>query len=238
MFFLLFTAALGNQATASQAQKTLFNEQEEIRYLNNVHNLRELLEKRELNVNAHDQAGRTLLIAAIEAGRADIAQILIENGVDVDLGTDCAEQPPLHCAIWNFRIDILELLLNNGTQHITHPDADGTIPLCTAAHGGKLINDIDDETITAEDLAMYIPVCQEMIRLLVHKGAPINAKNTTGETALHEAVTWGLKDLVQTLIELGADTTITDNEGKTPLDCAYERNYPEIIEILTQPMHA
>lgn len=238
MFFLLFTAALGNQATASHAQKTLFNEQEETLYFNNVHNFRDLLEKRELNVNAHDQAGRTLLIAAIEAGRADIAQILIENGVDVDHGTDCAEQPPLHCAIWNFRIDILELLLNNGTQHITHPDADGTIPLCTAAHGGALINKIDDATITAEELQNYIPICQEMIRLLVNNGADINAKNTTGETALHEAVTWGLKGLVQTLVELGADTTVTDNEGKTPLDYADERDYTEIIEILTQPMDA
>jgi ankyrin repeat protein len=236
--FLLLAPVSGNVLWATQPQKHLFNHDEETSYLRDVNNLRDLLETKELNVNAHDQAGRTLLIAAIEANKLDVIELLVENGVNIDLGIDCAEQPPLHCAIWNFHSDIVEFLLDHGTEHINSPDSDGTLPLCTAAHGGKLINDIDDETITPEDLQTYLPVCQEMIRLLVSRGADINGKNTPGETALHEAVTWGLPELAKTLIDLGADINAQDSKGKTPLDYAYERDNQEIISILTQPIHA
>lgn len=238
MISLLFSATLSNQLPAMAPQKN-FSNAEEKSFLSDTSMLKDLISKNELSPNAEDQAGRTLLIAAIEAddldeaARLDIVTFLVTNGADVDLGIDCAEQPPLHCSIWNFHSDILEFLLENGTQHIKHPDADGTIPLCTAAHGGKLINAIDDGTITQKDLDLYIPVCQKMIRILVSKGACINEKNETGETALHEAVTWELPQLVQTLIDLGADKTVTDKEGKTPLDYALTRENQEIIAILT-----
>lgn len=238
MFFLLLALVSGDALWAAQPQQMCFNHDEETFYLTNIGTLRDLLETKELNVNARDQAGRTLLIAAIEANSLDVIELLVANGVDIDLGIDCAEQPPLHCAIWNFHSGIVEFLLDHGTQHINYPDADGTLPLCTAAHGGRLINDIDDKTITPEDLQTYLPVCQEMIRLLVSRGADINGKNTPGETALHEAVTWGLPELAKTLIDLGADINAQDSKGKTPLDYAYERDNQEIISILTQPIHA
>jgi uncharacterized protein len=62
-----------------------------------------------------------------------------------------------------------------------------------------------------------------MLRTLAEKGANLNAANKRGgDTALHIAVKAGNNPLVRALLELGADQTIKDSNGKTPLDVAKE----------------
>jgi ankyrin repeat protein len=56
----------------------------------------------------------------------------------------------------------------------------------------------------------------EVARLLIDAGAAINRKCEHGRTALHMAAAWGHLDVVQLLIERGADPTICDDEGVTP----------------------
>ena len=56
----------------------------------------------------------------------------------------------------------------------------------------------------------------EVTRLLIHAGANINRQCEHGRTALHMAAAWGHLDLVQLLIENGADASIRDDERMTP----------------------
>ncbi len=56
----------------------------------------------------------------------------------------------------------------------------------------------------------------EVARLLINAGADINRKCEHGRTALQMAAAWGHLDIVQLLIENGADPTIRDDEGMTP----------------------
>lgn len=200
-------------------------------FLENIQNLAIFIDQHEdFNVDAEDNDGRTLLIAAIEDDKFETAQFLVkELSADVNKGIDCADQPPLHCAIWNHRYNIVELLLENGAE-MNKEDEDGTLPLMTAAQGGALINNLDDGSVTHEDLHAHedlkkqVTICKNIITLLVNKGADINAQSSrTGETALHCAVAWKLKELVKTLCDLGADVTIRSDEGKTPLHYAQER---------------
>lgn len=54
-----------------------------------------------------------------------------------------------------------------------------------------------------------------------------------GQTPLHYAVSEELKDCVALLLELGADHTIKNNQGKTMLDCVKDETWKrEIEEIL------
>jgi hypothetical protein len=57
------------------------------------------------------------------------------------------------------------------------------------------------------------------MKLLLAKGADINAVNDNGETALHLAVSRG-DGLVKFLAEQGAGLDIKDKAGRTPLDVA------------------
>lgn len=59
----------------------------------------------------------------------------------------------------------------------------------------------------------------DTMKLLVARGADVNAATANGETALHVAVGGG-DELVKVLVELGARLDAVDKFGRTPLDVA------------------
>jgi ankyrin repeat protein len=76
-----------------------------------------------------------------------------------------------------------------------------------------------------------------VIRALIEGKAPLDHINNIGWTALMEAVVLGdggraHTETVRLLVEAGADKSIADREGRTPLDHAEARRYTEIIAIL------
>ena len=56
----------------------------------------------------------------------------------------------------------------------------------------------------------------DVARVLIEAGADANKPCEHGRTALHMAAAWGHADIVQLLLENGADPTIVDDEGMTP----------------------
>src|SRR5918999_4862822 len=55
-------------------------------------------------------------------------------------------------------------------------------------------------------------------RLLLDAGADVNGQGEGGFTALHAAAANGDEDLVQLLLERGADATLLTAQGKRPAD--------------------
>ena len=77
----------------------------------------------------------------------------------------------------------------------------------------------------------------EVVRRLIAAGAPLDHVNNLGWTALMEAVVLGDggPDHVATakaLVESGADVSIADRNGVTPLAHAQTRGYQEIADII------
>ncbi|KAI1709022.1 ankyrin repeat domain-containing protein 39-like [Ditylenchus destructor] len=58
----------------------------------------------------------------------------------------------------------------------------------------------------------------------------LNKRNKNGKTPLYQAVYAGQKHKVQFWLELGADPTIPDNDGKTPLQLVIEKKKKTIEE--------
>ena len=69
--------------------------------------------------------------------------------------------------------------------------------------------------------------CVETMKLLLHAGCDVNSINTQGNTPLHLAVTFApgpeqveiLKEMLELLLDLGADTKLIDRNGQTVIDC-------------------
>ncbi|MHC4604697.1 MAG: ankyrin repeat domain-containing protein, partial [Planctomycetota bacterium] len=73
----------------------------------------------------------------------------------------------------------------------------------------------------------------EHVRLLIARGADVNAKDNSGWTPLHQAAGGGHKDIVELLIEKGADVNAKDNKlGMTPLHWAAGTGRSEVAELL------
>ncbi len=79
------------------------------------------------------------------------------------------------------------------------------------------------------DIARY-----KIAKLLIEKGANINALNDSHKTPLHWAISTSNIRGVKLLIEHKADINIKDNDGKTPYDLTealYYRDKKAALEI-------
>jgi hypothetical protein len=79
---------------------------------------------------------------------------------------------------------------------------------------------------------------KQIIIFLLENGAPINgtyfARNYHKMTGLHIAVAENLPDIVELLLDHGADTSIEDDEHRTPYAIAVEKKNQKMKEILSQ----
>ena len=72
----------------------------------------------------------------------------------------------------------------------------------------------------------------ERVRSLLQAGANPDFLESTGGTALHEAVINRHSAVVELLIEAGADPSIRDSDGYTPAGRAEQDNDPRILQLL------
>lgn len=72
------------------------------------------------------------------------------------------------------------------------------------------------------------------VRILLNKGANVNARDRHGETALIWASAIGNIKLVKLLINKGANVTIFDKEGYTAFRYADEQGYSKVAGLLKE----
>jgi hypothetical protein len=80
----------------------------------------------------------------------------------------------------------------------------------------------------------------EAIKLCMQLGVDINATTTTGETALHAAISGrGSESIIRFLVESGANLNAKNKQGRTPFDVAVasRRERGEVVAYLKQKMN-
>jgi ankyrin repeat protein len=139
-----------------------------------------------------------------------VARLLLDKGADIDEQDDSGSTALLY-ACMNGRVPMVRLLLEKGADP-TIASAQGWIPLTRAAVKGHL----------------------EVVRLLLaHPRArvTINRRDDNGQTALWWACFWGRGGVAKALLESGADPTIADDDGTTPMVIAKRDPPPHIDDI-------
>ncbi|MDX1563338.1 MAG: ankyrin repeat domain-containing protein, partial [Gammaproteobacteria bacterium] len=188
-----------------------------------------------------DSGGFTPLLYAARENCIACAEVLLENGADIN-NPDPDGVSPLHVAIMNTNWDLAKLLIEAGAD-VNQWDIYGEAPLFTALgnytrmSGAKAsidpLNETDGETI---------------VRMLLERGAnpnmqlffrPANVRgstNTRGSTPLIRAATNNDREMIDLLLEYGADPTIYMADWQTPIHAvlagrASERDALELIEL-------
>ena len=78
-----------------------------------------------------------------------------------------------------------------------------------------------------------------MVRQLIAAGAPLDHVNNLHWTALIESIVLGRGGprhlaTLKALVEAGANTRLSDREGRTPLSLAQARGFAEMVAILVK----
>ena len=153
--------------------------------------------------------------AAINGRIEDVKKLLDDDTVDVNGKCGYTDWTALHYACDAGHRDIVELLLDHGADidATTNNNATPLMCACYATHASTT-------------------------KLLLERGSKVNTTNRYGSTALHKACMGrGSKRCVEWLLAKGADTTIKNWEGKTPLDVAQENKHPSapsIVDLLME----
>jgi ankyrin repeat protein len=74
--------------------------------------------------------------------------------------------------------------------------------------------------------------CLSAARILLDRGADVNARQTGGFTPLHGAAANGDRAMTELLIDRGADPSLRNDEGRTARDLALERGHAGIADWL------
>jgi ankyrin repeat protein len=166
-------------------------------------------------IDATDTQGRTAILIAAKANRLDIVRLLIDAGADIDI----QDQINLNPFLWGCisgNLELVRLMVEAGTDLDRHTRFDG-VGIHPPAEKGHV----------------------EVVRYLAEQtDINVNHTNLCGWTPLLEAII--LRDggpvqqeIVRLLLDAGADPTMVDQWGVSPLAHAQEKGFAEIAEMLS-----
>jgi uncharacterized protein len=166
------------------------------------------------NPNERDRHGRTPAHVAAHFKRRVSLGILLRGGTDPNALEDDRYDVVTIAAVANDPATIRVALQHGALATNITSIYDGTA-LIASAHLGHV----------------------EVVRTLVKADAPLDHINNLGWTALLEAIILGdggarHTEVVRILVDAGADVTIADRSGVTPLTHARSRKYARIVSIL------
>src|SRR6266850_4617526 len=160
-------------------------------------------------VSAQTDSSREALFAAIHRGAVDDVAHLLESGVNPNIvGADGTAALMAATLFANARM--VELLL----QHSADPNRAG---------------------VSGTTALMWAIPDLEKVRLLLARGANVNARSETGRTALLVAASYpGTTGVLRLLLDRGADLHAQDQGGATALALAVRSGDVEVVRYLVE----
>ncbi|MBV8801725.1 MAG: ankyrin repeat domain-containing protein, partial [Gammaproteobacteria bacterium] len=195
-----------------------------------------------ININCRNKNSDTLLIAAVKADRANNVDMLLAEGIDINLSNSGGTA--LHWAVSKNNIRIVKTLLKKKEININKKNINGITPLMYACKAGHLellnilleaeadINLLDYKENGILNWAVINGHVKVVEVLLKQKRINLNQQNREGLSPLMEASIKGDLHMVNILLKAGAVVNLLDNEGNNSLFHAINNGHIQIAEVL------
>ena len=206
--------------------------------------IRLLLERNDVDADAQDSYSRTALIYAAWYNQIGAARMLLSSKrVNIDSKDDNG-QTSLLWAVEKNNADLVKILLDLGAQQIkTKDNYRGATPLARACYLGResiveallasanLNSDLVSESFIEATAFGY----EKIAKLLLNTGlVEINRKDEYGRTSLFLAARRGSREICALLLDLGADVSTENSDGKTLLLPASSYGKDGVVQLLLQ----
>ena len=179
---------------------------------------------------ANDQTGQTPIMWAESR---PMAELLVKKGADIK-SRDFYGGNVIHYAVSKKNaVALIRFFTALGVDpNQRSPEIDPAIfDACRYFYETRAFDPLFLFSGQSEKNASTGPDPRATLAALINGGADINARDDVGNTLLMAAVTWGNKDLVALLLELGADKDL-DRDGLTAKDVAYDLGHRAIYQVL------
>jgi ankyrin repeat protein len=185
-------------------------------------------------VNTRNERGHSPVLIAQYHRKRDLVTMLLAAGPELDI-FDAASVG---------RTARVAELLDRDPSLVGAYSGDGFFPLGLAAFFGHpetvrllLARGADAAQVARNPMqvqALHSAVTGSLdsVKLLVEAGAPVNAKQHQGWTALHEAVNRNDLEMTRYLVAHGADARLQNDEGKSAIGLAADKGLVEVLKAL------
>jgi ankyrin repeat protein len=158
------------------------------------------------SINVKDIHGSTPLSIAAQEGQLEVVKLLLDKGAAIEAKTNYRGAPASTAAFYSDPAIVKVLAVKGTVQPV------GATPLYIAAKEGHVA----------------------VVKLLLEKGAAIEAKADDGCTPLSIAAFNGHADLVALLLERGAAIEGKHKDSVTPLEMAAQQGHLEVVRRLLE----
>ncbi|KAH6771572.1 ankyrin repeat family protein [Perilla frutescens var. frutescens] len=198
-----------------------------------------LLEELKMDVNTPDEDGETPLAHASRQGHTALSKYLVDHGADPSIPSGLGATA-LHHSAGIGDIELLKFLLSKDVNVESQSDA-GTPLIWAAGHGQQdsvkvlLEHNANPDAKTEDDITPLLSAVAAgslpCLELLIKAGATVNF-TAGGATPLHIAADIGSPEIINCLLQAGADPNAIDEDDMKPVQVAAARGNKVAVEIL------
>lgn len=188
---------------------------------------------------AKSKGGFTPLHMASINGHAEVAEVLIDAGTDIN-ARNLEGVTSISKAVQGNYPELVRLLIEKGAD-VNLKDDSGTNPILIAEMEGytnitALLLPVSDVNVSTAGGATPLHMAASRglgdIQSLLDRGAMVNVADNRGWTPLHVAAAGGNMEAVRILLEAGADRTIKNKRGETASDLARKKGRREVADAI------
>jgi ankyrin repeat protein len=197
--------------------------------------------------SASEVAAYEGLLKAAHSGDLESLSSLVASGVELEQ-RDGRGRTAVHIAAHASREDVIAILAKAGSDMnsfdnelydaVTIAAVANDVPMLVAAlEAGNSPSNITSRYIGTALIAAAHLGHHAVVKVLIDAGAPLDHVNNLHWTAVIESIVLGdggvdHQKTLRHLIDAGADISLADGAGRTPLDLARERGYEAMVEML------
>lgn len=172
------------------------------------------------NIEAKDRQGSTALIIAAETGNTAMVKFLLENGANAAASDNDHETALIQAARVGSVDSVVALL------EVTPSKKEKNEALFAVTDGGPVVIISTDAETTPDEQDGRVansatdPPWVSTVRVLLDRGADLEARDEEGQTPLIRAASYGQTDIFRLLLQRGANINARDKNGMTALVAA------------------
>ncbi|XP_067660340.1 putative ankyrin repeat protein RF_0381 [Haliotis asinina] len=207
-----------------------------------------ILSQGRINTDCQDWIGRTAVMCAALKGHLEVVQLLVTKGANVNL-IDKFANNILHLACLGGDVDVVKYILSQDMAYIDGRAQRGRTPMMLAAENGHkevvelLVGEGADMSLVDKQRDNILHcACRggdlegghlEVVTYIVSQNkVDINSRGWKQKTPVMVAAEMGKKDVVEFLVEHGADLLLVKDGGSNILHLACKGGYVEVVKYI------